>query len=218
MEGENDMKKHKVLKVAIITLLICALLTWIIPCATYQMEYSEIGRYQVGLFDILSYQSTVLGYFGYVALFVLVVGGFYGVLFKTGAYRAMLDSICKKFKGKETIFVIVIISLFAILTSFAGSISIIGIALILSLSNGVNTYIKSVEEDTLSEYPLQIQSSGVDISSILMGTSSEANYEETSKKWRRFKNSWNYTAKRRGNKYYANVWNILSSIFNRTCN
>ena len=114
------MKKHKVLKVAIITLLICALLTWIIPCATYQMEYSEIGRYQVGLFDILSYQSTVLGYFGYVALFVLVVGGFYGVLFKTGAYRAMLDSICKKFKGKETIFVIVIISLFAILTSFAG--------------------------------------------------------------------------------------------------
>ncbi len=120
MEGENDMKKHKVLKVAIITLLICALLTWIIPCATYQMEYSEIGRYQVGLFDILSYQSTVLGYFGYVALFVLVVGGFYGVLFKTGAYRAMLDSICKKFKGKEAIFVIVIISLFAILTSFAG--------------------------------------------------------------------------------------------------
>ena len=120
MEGENDMKKHKVLKVAIITLLICALLTWIIPCATYQMEYTEIGRYQVGLFDILSYQSTVLGYFGYVALFILVVGGFYGVLFKTGAYRAMLDSICKKFKGKETIFVIVIISLFAILTSFAG--------------------------------------------------------------------------------------------------
>ena len=44
-----------------------------------------------------------------------------------------------------------------ILTSFAGSIGIIGIALILSLSNGVNAYIKSVEEDTLSEYPLQIQ-------------------------------------------------------------
>lgn len=41
-----------------------------------------------------------------------------------------------------------------ILTSFAGSIGIIGIALILSLSNGVNKYIRSVEEDTLSEYPL----------------------------------------------------------------
>ena len=58
-----------------------------------------------------------------------------------------------------------------ILTSFAGSIGIIGIALILSLSNGVNTYIKSVEEDTLSEYPLQIQSSGIDVSSLLVGAS-----------------------------------------------
>ncbi len=56
------------------------------------------------------------------------------------------------------------------LTAFAGSIGIIGIALILSLSNGVNTYIRSVEEDTLSEYPLQIQSSGIDMSSLLMGT------------------------------------------------
>ena len=60
-----------------------------------------------------------------------------------------------------------------ILTSFAGSIGIIGIALILSLSNGVNRYIKSVEEDTLSEYPLQIQSSGVDISSLLMGSNND---------------------------------------------
>ena len=54
-----------------------------------------------------------------------------------------------------------------ILTSFAGSIGIIGIALILSLSNGVNTYIKSVEEDTLSEYPLQIQSTGFDMTSLI---------------------------------------------------
>lgn len=55
-----------------------------------------------------------------------------------------------------------------ILTAFAGSIGIIGIALILSLSNGVNTYIKTIEEDTLSEYPLSIESSGFDISSMLV--------------------------------------------------
>ena len=60
-----------------------------------------------------------------------------------------------------------------ILTSFAGSIGIIGIALILSLSNGANLYIKSVEEDTLSEYPLQIQSTGIDMSSLLIGTNNE---------------------------------------------
>ena len=57
------------------------------------------------------------------------------------------------------------------LTSFAGSIGIIGIALILSLSNGVNTYIQTIEEDTLSEYPLQITSTGVDMSSMLVDDS-----------------------------------------------
>lgn len=64
------------------------------------------------------------------------------------------------------------------LTAFAGSIGIIGIALILSLSNGVNTYIKSVEEGTLSEYPLQIQSTGIDMSSLIMGGTNTANEEE----------------------------------------
>lgn len=64
-----------------------------------------------------------------------------------------------------------------ILTSFAGSIGIIGIALILSLSNGANIYIKSVEEDTLSEYPLQIQSTGIDMSSLLIGTNNEEEKE-----------------------------------------
>lgn len=54
-----------------------------------------------------------------------------------------------------------------LLTSFAGSIGIIGIALILALSNGVNAYIQSIEEDTLSEYPLQIQSSGMDFTAMM---------------------------------------------------
>ena len=54
-----------------------------------------------------------------------------------------------------------------LLTSFAGSIGIIGIALILSLSTGVNDYIQTVEEETLSEYPLQIQSTGFDFSSMM---------------------------------------------------
>lgn len=59
------------------------------------------------------------------------------------------------------------------LVSFAGSIGIIGIALILSLSNGVNNYIKSIEEETLSEYPIQIQSTGIDISSMLVSDQDE---------------------------------------------
>ena len=54
-----------------------------------------------------------------------------------------------------------------ILTAFAGSIGIIGIALILSLSNGVNRYIERVERDTLSSYPLQIDETTVDMTETL---------------------------------------------------
>ena len=54
-----------------------------------------------------------------------------------------------------------------LLTSFAGSIGIIGIALILSLSNGVQNYITKVQEDTLSSYPITIQESTIDIASMM---------------------------------------------------
>ena len=63
-----------------------------------------------------------------------------------------------------------------ILTAFAGSIGIIGIALILSISTGVNNYIDRVQEDTLSSYPISIQAESVDMSSLmttLMGINSE---------------------------------------------
>ena len=71
-----------------------------------------------------------------------------------------------------------------ILTSFAGSIGIIGIALILSISNGVQNYINRVEEETLSSYPITIQESTIDLTSMierLMGEQEEnddTNYEE----------------------------------------
>ena len=67
-----------------------------------------------------------------------------------------------------------------LLTSFAGSIGIIGISLILALSTGVNDYIQNVEEETLSEYPLQIQSTGVDFSSMLSGDTAGGEEEKES--------------------------------------
>ena len=54
-----------------------------------------------------------------------------------------------------------------LLTAFAGSIGIIGIALILSLSAGVSNYIQEMERSTLSEYPLQISTTGVDLAALL---------------------------------------------------
>ncbi len=54
-----------------------------------------------------------------------------------------------------------------LLTAFAGSIGIIGIALILAISTGVNDYIGSIEEETLSEYPVQVTTSAIDLSSMM---------------------------------------------------
>ena len=68
-----------------------------------------------------------------------------------------------------------------IMTAFAGSIGIIGIAAILALANGVNEYIARVEEDTLSSYPLTISKQSMDISGMLsedMGASGDASGEK----------------------------------------
>ena len=67
------------------------------------------------------------------------------------------------------------------LTAFAGSIGIIGIALIMSLSNGMQQYINKVEEDTLLSYPITIQDATIDMSSLMtsmMGTGDEVEHEE----------------------------------------
>ena len=61
-----------------------------------------------------------------------------------------------------------------LMTAFAGSIGIIGIAAILSLANGVNSYIANIEEETLSEYPLSIEDQGFDMTSLMtMGMSAQ---------------------------------------------
>lgn len=65
------------------------------------------------------------------------------------------------------------------MTAFAGSIGIIGIAAILALSNGVNNYIKKVEEDTLSSYPLTISKQDYDLSSMMGGQGAAEDDGET---------------------------------------
>ncbi len=66
------------------------------------------------------------------------------------------------------------------LTAFAGSIGIIGIALILSLSNGVNSYIDDIQKSTMTSYPISIEAQSMDLSSLLSSQSStvEASLEE----------------------------------------
>lgn len=68
-----------------------------------------------------------------------------------------------------------------LLTAFAGSIGIIGIALILSLSHGINKYIETTEQETLGQYPLTIEKQSVDMSSMLstfMGNGDNEEYDD----------------------------------------
>lgn len=74
------------------------------------------------------------------------------------------------------------------LTAFAGSIGIIGIALILSLSSGLNSYIKKVEEDTLSLYPLTLEKTSMD-STTIMTTLMEASEGKENKKDKVYSNN-----------------------------
>ena len=87
-----------------------------------------------------------------------------------------------------------------ILTAFAGSIGIIGIALILSISTGVKNYINKIEEDTLSSYPITIEKSAVDMSTITENTSAKKDTKEKQK--------------RKKNKIYSvNIMNQVLNIF-----
>ncbi|MEE3342567.1 MAG: ATP-binding cassette domain-containing protein [Bacilli bacterium] len=88
-----------------------------------------------------------------------------------------------------------------ILTSFAGSIGIIGIALILAISTGVQDYIDRVEEETLSSYPITIEESTVDMSSMMNNASNDKKKEEEVKK------------RKKDKVYSINIMNQIMNVF-----
>ena len=114
------MKKHNVIKVVLVTILLFLLLSWILPAAYYSGEYVDQGRVQMGLFDLFNYPLTAVAYFGYIAYFLILVGGFYGILYKIPAYRTLLERIVEKAKGKETICLSIMIVLISLLVSVCG--------------------------------------------------------------------------------------------------
>ena len=125
------MEKHNTIKVVLITILVLLLLTWIIPAAYYSGQFVDQGRVQMGLFDLFNYPLTALSYFGYIGLFLILVGGFYGVLYKIPAYRAFLDRIVKVASNNEAVSISVIVTVLALLVSVCGVQ--IGIALFIPL-------------------------------------------------------------------------------------
>ena len=114
------MKKHNIFKVVLITLLVMVFLSWIFPAASFSNGYVEQERMQVGLFDIFNYSISSFSYFFHMFVYVLVIGGFYGVLNHISAYRKMLDKMAKTFKKAPKITISVMVALLAILTSVGG--------------------------------------------------------------------------------------------------
>ena len=114
------MKRHNTIKVVLVTLLVFMLLSWILPAAYFSGSYADQGRVQMGLFDLFSYPTTAISYFGYIAVFVLVVGGFYGILNTIPAYRTLLDNTSKKFQKHGNLVISIIMILLAVITSICG--------------------------------------------------------------------------------------------------
>ncbi len=114
------MKKHNAIKVVLITLAVFVLLTWILPAASYSGEYNELGRVQVGFYDLLVYPFIAISNFYPTTLFILVVGAFYGILYKIPAYRNLLDSTANKFKSRGELVIGITMILLAVATSVCG--------------------------------------------------------------------------------------------------
>lgn len=112
--------KSSVLKIVLLTVLALMLMSWILPAAYYSEQYTDQGRVQMGFFDLFNYPVTALSYFGYIAFFVLAIGGFYGILNKIPAYRTFLDNFVGRVRGNEVRFFVVIMLLIATLVSLGG--------------------------------------------------------------------------------------------------
>lgn len=114
------MKKNNLFKIVGIVILFYCLLTWILPTATSFGVLDGATRNQIGVFYLAQVPFEAIGGFSNLFIFILLVGGFYGVLEASGVYKRLLNLFAKKFKGKEKIFLIALICLIAIISSISG--------------------------------------------------------------------------------------------------
>ncbi len=116
----KKLSKNDIAKAIGAMILLAVILTWFIPYGYFSgAQFYEYGMNRVGLTDL-----TTLGYYGaYIAIdkvtFLLILGGFYGLLSKTSAYQKITTSIAKKLKGKEIISLVVTSVIIAGLTSIS---------------------------------------------------------------------------------------------------
>ena len=105
---KNMMKKYDLFKIVGITILFVALLTWLIPVSQYtgnEMYVGDISR--LGIANLFATGIYSLNTIMYQVTFLLVLGGFYGLLSSIDAYKTLINKIVKKLEGKEIVFVLV---------------------------------------------------------------------------------------------------------------
>ena len=114
------MKKTGLFKIIMFILLGMTLLTWIFSASMFnEGNLAELGMLNIGFFDFFSllFRSFSFTYFVQIFIFLVAVGAFYGVLEKTGKYRAWIERIAKNLKGREFYFLAVVALIIVLLTS-----------------------------------------------------------------------------------------------------
>ena len=114
------MKKNSLIKAIVGIFLAYVVLSWVIPAGAFSgSELTTDGTSPVGLIDLIRYPIVACAETVFVlsSLVVLLIGGFYAVLNKTGVYGKVVDELTKKFKGKEFKFVILTVVILALLSS-----------------------------------------------------------------------------------------------------
>ena len=114
------MKKNSIMKAIVITFFVYILLSWVIPTGSYQNGVFTKGTTSpVGISDFLIYpiSTSITSIFVLSALVILLIGGLYGVMNKTGVYQNIVEGASEKFKGSEKSFLVISILLFAVLAS-----------------------------------------------------------------------------------------------------
>lgn len=115
------MKKNNLFKILLIVFVFCVFLSWIIPAGVYDNAiFTNSGLKPAGLFDLTLAPLTVFDLALPSILLILIVGGFYGVINKTGVYQNLVSSMVKKLKGKEVKFLIIITISLCLFSSLVG--------------------------------------------------------------------------------------------------
>ena len=115
------MKKHNLLKVVLLVLLLVVIGTWFLPVyVASNGEFTIQESAKIGIFNIATYLGIAFQVFGPTIFYVLSVGGLYGVLYRIPQYRLLLDKVVDAFKDREWLFMTIVSVVIALLSSMAG--------------------------------------------------------------------------------------------------